>query len=152
MVLSQRKYTLDILEDCGFQGFRPSSFPIEPNLKLDKGETEPKVDSNRYRIMVGRLLNLQATRPDITYAVNVLSQFVANPRQSHLEAVLRYLKATPGQGVLLPNDGGYNLTAYSDSDWLGCPFTRRSRTGYNLLLGGAPISWKTKNNMWFPAP
>ncbi|GKF61599.1 secreted RxLR effector protein 161-like protein, partial [Tanacetum coccineum] len=97
--------------------------------------------------MVGRLLNLQATRPDITYAVNVLSQFVADPRQSHLEAahrVLRDLKATPGQVVLLPNDGGYNLTAYCDSDWLGCPFTKRSRTGYNLLLGGAPISWKTK--------
>ncbi|GJT30999.1 putative RNA-directed DNA polymerase [Tanacetum coccineum] len=119
MVLSQRKYTLDILEDCGFQGCHPSSFPIEPNLKLDKGKTEPKVDSSRYRRMVGRLLYLQATRPNITYVVNVLSQFVADPRQSHLEAahrVLRYLKATPRQGVLLPNDGGYNLKAYCDSD------------------------------------
>ena len=97
--------------------------------------------------MVGRLLYLQATRPDITYAVNVLSQFVADPRQNHLDAahhVLRYLKATPGQGILLPHGGGYNLTAYSDSDWLGCPFSKRSRTGYVLLLGGAPISWKTK--------
>ncbi|KAJ0694555.1 putative RNA-directed DNA polymerase [Helianthus annuus] len=147
LVLSQRKYTLDILKDCGFQGYRPSLFPMEPNFKPDKCETEPKVDSNQYRRLVGRLLYLQATRPDITYAVNVLSQFVADPRQNHLEAahrVLRYLKATPGQGVLLPRDGGYNLTTYCDSDWLGCPFTRRSRTGYLLLLGGAPVSWKTK--------
>lgn len=58
--------------------------------------------------------------------------------------ILRYLKATPGQGILLPKEGGVNLVAYSDSDWLGCPLTRRSRTGYLLLLGGAPISWKTK--------
>ncbi|GKG07957.1 secreted RxLR effector protein 161-like protein [Tanacetum coccineum] len=70
--------------------------------------------------MVGRLLYLQATRPNITYAVNVLSQFVADPRQSHLEAthrMLRYLKATPRQGVLLPNDGGYNLRAYSEAEY-----------------------------------
>ncbi|XP_021974345.1 secreted RxLR effector protein 161-like [Helianthus annuus] len=147
LVLSQRKYTLDILEDCGLQGCRPSSFPIEPNLKLDKGETEQKIGNSLYRRMVGRLLYLQATRPDITYAVNVLSQFVSDPRQNHLNAahrVLRYLKATVGQGILLPRSGGYNLTAYCDSDWLGCPFTRRSRTGYLLLLGGAPVSWNTK--------
>ncbi|KAJ9542449.1 LOW QUALITY PROTEIN: hypothetical protein OSB04_028955 [Centaurea solstitialis] len=147
LVLSQRKYTLDILEDCGLQGCRPSSFPMEPNLKLDKGEAEQKADNSLYRRMVGRLLYLQATRPDITYAVKVLSQFVSDPRQNHLNAahrVLRYLKATVGQGILLSRSKGYNLTAYCDSDWLGCPFTRRSRTGYLLLLGGAPVSWKTK--------
>jgi hypothetical protein len=60
--------------------------------------------------------------------VNVLSQFVNDPRHSHLEAanrVLRYLKSTPGQGILIPKEGGINLIAYCDSDWLGCPFTRR---------------------------
>ncbi|GKD16384.1 putative RNA-directed DNA polymerase, partial [Tanacetum coccineum] len=94
LVLSQRKYIMDILKDCGFQGGRPS-----------------------------RLLYLQATRPDIAYFVNVLSQFVADPRHSHIDAahqVLRYLKGTAGQGILLPQDGGCNLTAYCDSDWLGC--------------------------------
>ncbi|KAL4577599.1 hypothetical protein LXL04_013709 [Taraxacum kok-saghyz] len=147
LVLSQRKYTLDILSDCGLEGCRPSSFPMEQNHQLDKSENEPKVDASRYRRIVGRLLYLQATRPDITYSVNILSQFVADPRQPHMDAVhriLRYLKTTPGQGVLLPRTGGFNLTAYCDSDWLGCPYTRRSRTGYVLLLGGAPISWKTK--------
>ncbi|KAD3336516.1 hypothetical protein E3N88_32035 [Mikania micrantha] len=147
LVLSQRKYSLDILKDYGFQGCRPSSFPMEPNLKLDKSETEPKADSNQYRRLVGRLLYLQATRPDITYAVNVLSQFVVDPRQNHLNAahrVLRYLKASPSQGILLPQDGGHNLATYCDSDRLGCPFTKRSRTGYLLLFGGAPVSWKTK--------
>ncbi|XP_076927915.1 secreted RxLR effector protein 161-like [Bidens hawaiensis] len=145
LVLSQRKYTLDILEDCGLQGCCPSSFPI-PNLKHDKGENESKVDSNRYRRIVGRLLYFQATILDITYAVNILSQFVADLRQNHLDAarrVLRYLEATSGQGILLPRDGGYHLSAYYDAVWLSCPFTRRSRTRYLLLLGGAPVSWKT---------
>lgn len=116
---------------------------MEQNLKLDKGNEEQSVDASHYRRLIGSLLYLQATRPDITHSVNVLSQFVAEPRQSHMDAatrVLRYLKATPGQGILLPKAGGTNLTAYSDSDWLGCPDTRRSRTGYLLLLGGAPVS------------
>ncbi|GJW31648.1 putative RNA-directed DNA polymerase [Tanacetum coccineum] len=147
LVISQRKYTLDILKDSGMVGCRPSAFPFEQGTKLDKGEKEARVDATQYRRLVGRLLYLQATRPDITYAVNVVSQFVADPRQNHSEAakrVLRYLKGTPGQGILLPRDGPSNLTAYCDSDWLGCPFTRRSRTGYLLILGGGPISWRTK--------
>ncbi|GJR35000.1 putative RNA-directed DNA polymerase [Tanacetum coccineum] len=123
MVLSQRKYTLDILTDTGKTGCKPSAFPMEQNLRLGKCETDKQVDGNQYRRLIGRLLYLQATRPDITYTVNILSQFV---------------------GILIPKGGGINLTAYSDSDWLGCPITRRSRTGYLLLLGGAPISWKSK--------
>ncbi|XP_076904346.1 uncharacterized protein LOC143559751 [Bidens hawaiensis] len=147
LVLSQRKYTLDILEDTGMLGCRPSLFPMEQNLKLDKRDGEARVNANQYRRLAGRLLYLQATRPDITYSVNVLSQFVSDPCESHLEAanhVLRYLKATPGQGILLNKDGEINLTAYCDSDWLGCSITRRLRIGYLLLLGGAPISWKSK--------
>ncbi|GJZ87171.1 putative reverse transcriptase, RNA-dependent DNA polymerase, LTR copia-type gag-polypeptide [Tanacetum coccineum] len=147
LVLSQRKYTLDILEDSGKLGCKPSVFPIEEGLKLDKGESESRVDASQYRRLIGRLLYLQATRPDITYTVNILSQFVADPRNNHLEAanrVLGYLKATPGQGILLSRAGDPVLTAYCDSDWLGCPYTRRSRTGYLLLLGGTPISWRTK--------
>ncbi|GJT03132.1 uncharacterized mitochondrial protein-like protein [Tanacetum coccineum] len=101
LVLSQRKYTLDILENNGKMGCKPSAFPIEQGLKLDKGESESRVNASQYRRLIGRLLYLQATRPDITYSVNILSQFVADPRNNHLEAanrVLGYLKATPGQG------------------------------------------------------
>nr|GEZ19724.1 hypothetical protein [Tanacetum cinerariifolium] len=134
-------------EDSGMLGCRPSAFPFEQGTKLDKGEEETQVDATQYRRLVGRLLYLKATRPDVTYAVNVLSQFVSDPRQNHLEAakrVLRYLKGTPGQGILLPREGPTTLTAYCDSDWLGFPFTRRPRIGYLLLFSGGPISWKTK--------
>ncbi|GJW93100.1 uncharacterized mitochondrial protein-like protein [Tanacetum coccineum] len=113
LVLRQRKYILDILEDCGFQGCKPSPFPFEQNLILDKKDKEPKVDAGRYRRLVAHQM-------------------------------LRYLKGRVGQGILVPRDGGCNLTAYCDSDWLGCPITRRSRMGYLLLFRGAPISWKTK--------
>lgn len=112
-------------------GCRPSQFPMEQNLKLDKGDKEERIDANMYRCLVGRLLYFQATRPDITYSVNILSQFLSKPKQSHWNAaprVLRYLKTTMGQGILLPRDGPTELVAYSDSDWLGCPYSRRSRT------------------------
>lgn len=147
LVLSQRKYTLDILEDSGLQGCRPSPFPMEQNLHLDKATDSSPVDTAQFRRLVGRLLYLQATRPDITYSVNMLSQFLSDPRQPHMDAamrILRYLKSTPGQGIFLPSAGGFELSAFCDADWGGCTFTRRSRTGYLIMMGGAPISWRTK--------
>ncbi|GJR46947.1 uncharacterized mitochondrial protein-like protein [Tanacetum coccineum] len=118
IVLSQQKYTLDFLEDSGMLGCRQCTFPMEPNIKLDKGEDDVRIDASKYRRLVGRLLYLQATRPYLAYSVNVLSQFVSDPHQMHMDAamrVLRYLKATPGQGIFFPKEGG-----------------------------GAPISWKSK--------
>lgn len=115
--LSQRKYILDILKDSEMLGCRPSVFPMKQNLKLSKGDEEERVDSGQYSRLVGRLPYLQETRPDITHSVNVLSQFVADPLQSHMDAVtrvLRYLKATPGQtglGVLTLGDPR-QLTCY----------------------------------------
>ena len=103
----------------------------------------PTVNASQYRHLIRRLLYLQATRPDIAYSVNILTQFVSDPRQTHLNAahrVLRYLKTTSGQGIFFPKGGGMNLATYSDADWLGCPSTRRSRTGYLIILGVAPIS------------
>lgn len=91
LILSQHKYTLDILEDSGLTGCRPSSFPMEPNLKLDKGEEEEKIDASQYRRLVGCLLYLQVTRPYIAYSVSILSQFVGDPRHIHMEAANRVL-------------------------------------------------------------
>lgn len=147
LVLSQRKYTLDILEEAGVQGCRPSNFPMEQNLQFQKPSNSPRTDYGTYRRLVGCLLYLTVTRPDITYAVNILSQFLSDPRKEHMEAtvrVLRYLKTTAGQGIFLPRHGGLKLEAFCDADWAGCSFTRRSCTGYFISLGGAPVSWRTK--------
>lgn len=147
MVLSQRKYTMDILADSGHQGYRPSSFPTELNAWLDHAVDSSVVDVDQCQWFIGRLLYLHVTQPDITFAVNNLSQFVSSPRKTHLDAaqcVLRYLKSTHGQGIFFLSKGDLSLSAFCDLDWLFCPLTRRSKTCYFIILGGAPISWNTK--------
>ncbi|KAJ9565548.1 hypothetical protein OSB04_001514 [Centaurea solstitialis] len=139
LVLSQRKYTLDILKDCGLQGCKPSLFPIEQNHKLDRCENKPKVDANQYRRIIGRLLYLQATRPDIAYSVNVLSQFVADPRQPHMDAthrVLRYLKATVGQGILLPRNPSHHISRRLDN--ARCSGGVKSRVVEDVVVSTEP--------------
>ncbi|CAL1375187.1 unnamed protein product [Linum trigynum] len=147
MVLNQRKYVLDILSDCGIEAGRPVATPIEQNHQLGRLPSAPAQDPSGYRRLVGRLLYLTVTRPDIQYAVNLLSQGVHSPTQAHVDLatrVLRYLKQSPGNGLFLPAQSSLTLTAYCDADWGGCPTTRRSTTGYFIRLGRAPVSWRTK--------
>ncbi|XP_073265499.1 uncharacterized protein [Populus alba] len=148
IILCQRKYALDILADSGFSGAKPVSFPMETTLKLSTHDSSPVLsDPASYRRLIGRLLYLTITRPDISYAIQNLSQYISNPHITHLQAaerVLRYIKATPGQGLLLKADSTFHLKAYSDSDWGGCIDTRRSVTGYLVFLGDSLISWKSK--------
>lgn len=87
IVLSQRKYTLDILHETKMENSRPSKFPMEQNCNLRVKEDDPDTDASRYRRLLGRLLYLTITRPDITYAVNILCQFMNTPKQIHMEAV-----------------------------------------------------------------
>lgn len=147
ITLCQRKYALKILEDTGFLGAKPSRFPVDQNLSLTQSNGELLHDPFQYRRLVGRLIYLTITRPDLVYVVHILSQFMDKPRQPHLEAahkVLRYIKQAPGQGILLPSKGPLELKAFCDADWARCKDTRRSLTRYCILLGHAPISWKTK--------
>lgn len=106
IVLSQRKYALEILEDSGFLGAKPTTFPVEYNTALTQGEGKLLSDPAQYRRLVGRLIYLTITRPNIVYVVHILSQVMNKPREPHLETahkVLRYLKQMPGQGILLPS-------------------------------------------------
>uniref|UniRef100_A0A2N9IFH9 Integrase catalytic domain-containing protein n=1 Tax=Fagus sylvatica TaxID=28930 RepID=A0A2N9IFH9_FAGSY len=145
--LNQRKYAIDILNDSGQLGARTASFPMEQNLKLTNQDGALLSDPSAYRRLVGRLIYLTITRPDIVFAVNILSQFMHAPRLPHMQAatrVLRYIKGSPGQGILFPSSNTLHVTAYTDSDWASCPTTRRSTTGYFIQLGTSPISWRTK--------
>lgn len=120
---------------------------MDPNLKLSALDGDPLLDSGQYRRLIGRLLYLTISRPDISFAVNKLSQYMSAPRTSHLDAVhhlLRYLKSTPGTGLLFSATSALSLKAYADSDWGNCPDTRRSTTGQCVFLGESLISWKSK--------
>lgn len=102
---------------------------------------------SRYRRLVGRLIYLGVTRPELSYVIHILSQFMTAPQEEHWNAalrVVRYLKNSPGQGILLRADTELKLTAWCDSYWGSCPITNRSLTGWFIQLGGSPVSWKTK--------
>ncbi|PNX88028.1 putative copia-type protein [Trifolium pratense] len=145
--LCQRKYALDIIKETGFLGSKPASTPMEQGHRLALAEGPELSHPDQFRRLVGRLIYLCFTRPELTYSVHILSQFMHQPRQEHWEAalrVVRYLKGKPGQGILLNRNCDLKLTGWCDSDWASCPLSRKSLTGWIIHLGGSPISWKTK--------
>lgn len=145
--LSQRKYALDIISEAGLLGCKPSAVPIELNHKLASVKSPMFDNPEQYRRLVGRFIYLTITRPDLSYAVHILSQFMKTPLVAHWEAALRlvrYLKGSPAQGIHFLSDSDLTLTAYCDSDWAACPLTHRSLSAYDVYLGDSPISWKTK--------
>lgn len=144
--LSQRKYVLDLLAETRMLESKAAATPIEPNLRITANSGEP-VDRGRYQRLVGRLIYLSHTRPDIAYAVSLVSRYMHDPRSGHLDAVnriLRYLKGCPGKGILLSNHGHLEVEGYTDADWAGCLDDRRSTSGYCIFLGGNLVSWRSK--------
>ncbi|GAA0156510.1 transmembrane signal receptor [Lithospermum erythrorhizon] len=147
--LSQRKYALDIISEAGLLGAKLVSFPMEQNHSLASSTTAPLRDVERYRRLIGWLIYLSFTRPDLAFLVHVLSQFLHEPRMNHWLAalqVVKYLKGCPGQGILLPTESDLQLTGWCDSDWASCPLTRRS-VSWIVFLGSSPVSWKTKKQV-----
>lgn len=143
----QCKYALNLLEDSGLLGCKPSSIPMDPSLHLTKELSVPLPNPTVYRELIGRLLYLTITRPDITFAVHQLSQFLSLPTDVHLQAahkVQRYIKANPGQGLMYAAENELCLNAFADADWATCKETRRSITGFCVYLGTFLISWKSK--------
>ena len=105
------------------------------------------MNKERYQRLVGRLIYLCHTRPDISYAVSVVSRYMHDPRSGHLDAVyriLRYLKSSPGKGLMFKSHGHLNVEGYCDADWASCLDDRRSTSGYCVFVGGNLVSWRSK--------
>ncbi|XP_019056135.1 PREDICTED: uncharacterized protein LOC109115933 [Nelumbo nucifera] len=130
--LYQQKYSRDLLKKFGMLECKPISTPIEPTAKMCAHEGRDLEDVMMYRQLVGSLIYLTLTIPDISYAVGVMSQYMQNPKKPHLEAVrriLRYVKSTPSYGVLYEKGGNCKIAGYCDADYAGDHDTRRSTTG-----------------------
>lgn len=147
IVISQRKYVLDLLKETGLLGCKPVATPIDPNQKLEKEDGAKAVDKNRYQKLVGKLIYLAHTRPDIAFAVSLVSQFMHCPSEKHSKAVhriLHYLKGSPGKGIMFSKNGSRRVEIFTDADWGGSSTDRRSTTGYCSFVWGNLVTWRSK--------
>ncbi|GJR08521.1 putative RNA-directed DNA polymerase [Tanacetum coccineum] len=145
--ISQDKYVAEILKKFDLVNVKAAITPMETKLPLTKDEEAFDVDVHLYRSMIGSLMYLTASRPDIMYAVCVCSRFQVTPKTSHLNAVKRifkYLKGKPNLGLWYPRESPLDLEAFSDSDYGGSNLDRKSTTGGCQFLGQRLISWQCK--------
>ena len=126
---------------------KPIKTPMAVNGHLDLNEDGKSIDLKVYRSMIGSLLYLCASRPDIMLNVCMCAKFQANPKKCHSVAVkriLRYLVLTPNLGLWYPKGSTFDLLGYSDSDYASCKVDRKSTTGTCQFLGRSLVSWCSK--------
>ena len=120
---------------------------MEQNVKFEICPDQCPTNKEKYQRLVGKLIYLSHTRPDIAYAVGVVSQFMHNPSEDHMRAVtriLRYLKGTPGKGIKFKKNGHTKIEGYTDADWAGNIMDRKSTSGYFTFVGGNLVTWRSK--------
>lgn len=144
--INQSKYTRNLLKRFNMQDSSSAKTPMATSTKLDP-KIGKSVDVTGYRGMIGSLLYLTASRPDIMYATCLCARFQADPKEPHLIAVKRifkYLKGTTELGLWYPRESDFNLFGYSDADFAGCKIDRKSTTGSCQFLGDRLVSWFSK--------
>ncbi|XXG72115.1 hypothetical protein AAC387_Pa07g1278 [Persea americana] len=152
IVLNQHKYTIDLIDLAGLTASALVDTPVELNVKFSQEDGDLLPDPIAYPQLVGSLIYLTITRLDISYAVNLMSQFMTAPRHLHMTVVrriIRYLIRTPTRWSFFPSTNPISFKAYSDTDWASCPDTRKSTTEWCMFLGDSMISWKCKKHEKF---
>ncbi|KAK2407959.1 putative mitochondrial protein [Trifolium repens] len=147
LFLGQKKYAQEVLERFHMENCNPVGTPTEPGLKLSSDHDGERVDSTYFKQIVGSLMYLTTTRPDIMYAVCVISRYMERPTELHLKVakrVFRYLKGTTDFGIFYKKNGESVLTGFTDSDYAGDLDDRRSTSGNVFMMGSAAVSWASK--------
>lgn len=147
ILLHQKKYATDVVHKFGMLTSKLAPTPMESGTKLYAHSGKDIEDPTMYMKMVGSLIYLTLTRPDISFVVGVLSRYMQNPKRPHLNAirrVLRYVKGSVGQGVMFKRESNSKLMGFCDADYAGDLDGRRSTTGYVFKYGSSPISWLSK--------
>ncbi|GJW73620.1 hypothetical protein Tco_0132990 [Tanacetum coccineum] len=145
--INQSKYALESLKKYGFDSCDPVDTPVVEKSKLDEDKKGKSVDPSHYRGMIGTLLYLTASRPDLQFAICMCARYQARPTKKHLHAVkriFRHLKETVNRGLWYPKDSSIALTAFADADHAGCQDTHHSTSGSMQFLGDRLVSWSSK--------
>ncbi|GJW54968.1 putative ribonuclease H-like domain-containing protein [Tanacetum coccineum] len=145
--ISQDKYTTEILKKFGFSDVKTASRPMETHKPLLKDADGEDVDEHLYRSMIGSLMYLTSSRPDIMFIVCACARFQVNSKVLHLHAVkriFRYLKGQPKLGLWYPKDSPFDLVAYTDSDYARASLDRKSTIGGYQFLGCRLVLWNCK--------
>ncbi|KAH9678972.1 retrovirus-related pol polyprotein from transposon RE1 [Citrus sinensis] len=147
IAVTQQKYVLDLLMETGMLGCKPADTPVDSSKKFGTESESVPVDRGSYQRLVERLIYLSHTRPDIGFVVSSVSQFMNNPREEHMEAVyriLRYLKLTPGKGLMYRKNNKREIDVYADADHAGNIMDRCSTSGYCSYVWGNLVTWRSK--------
>jgi hypothetical protein len=145
--LNQGKYTVEILKRFDMLECKPMNTPMEAKMKMLVDTSSNLIDATLYRHIIGSLMYLTNTRPNICFSVNTLSQFLVEPRRVHLVAakhVMRYLKGIIDCGLSYDGDHDFTLSGYTDADWAGSVYNRKITSGWCFSLGSAMISWQIR--------
>eukprot|EP00253_Pinus_taeda_P030775 PITA_30775 len=145
--LSQTKYLKQILKKYGMEDLKPVCTPMVTGCSLSENDESVAVHQPTYRSMIGSLLYLTGTRPDIMHVVGMVGRFQENPKETHLQAVKRifkYLQGTQNYGLWYPRDADLTLHAYTDVDWAGSVDDRKSTSGSAFFMGSRLVSWFNK--------
>lgn len=146
-IFSQRKYAEDFLNKAGMLHCNPIFTPLKLNEKLHLQDSSGKTDPNKYRMLVGSLLYVTQTWPDITHVVGVVAKYMQAPSMHHYRAVkriLRYVKGMMEFGIQYKSKSNLTLTGYSDNDWGGSSDNRSSTMGWVFMLGSDAVAWCSK--------
>ncbi|GJV89320.1 retrovirus-related pol polyprotein from transposon TNT 1-94 [Tanacetum coccineum] len=145
--INQSNYVLEILKKYGMETSDPIGTPMEIKDKLDLDQHGSPVDETKYHSMIGALMYLTSSRPDIVHATCLCARYQAKPIEKHLKEVkriFRYLRGTVNIGLWYTKDSGFELTGFSDADYAGCKDTFKSTSGGAQFLGEKLVSWSSK--------